>query len=433
MAKACFCPAFNLQGKAKLSKASLLTSPMIAESTKTRQDKVPKTILLSSEKPATLGTRPASNSCVSRPCWKVKTTTAHCSGQPLSSLKLKCESGWSQVPGHNPELQVKSLRVVSSALLQLCVDFVHDHGLGVPPEHVLDGALLDAVLDVGVVEPLNGRQALLDQGGEALGVSPRDRRDGGPGACVLEAELVAVVGPLVFEGLGEERLLGQLEVLVHSPELLEQHVPGELPLHDVGPVEAVKAVGPHDPALAFPAGAVVAVVLAEQTQLLHQQVDLVELLAFAVGVEVEVNVGQPVLVGRVEAVEGLFPLAGQGLLAGLRVGQQVDHGQVAVPAQQVVHVLLKGLRAQLVRLGQAQVGSDPGLLPVHRHRASDLQVGENLVLDDHDLLSLHEIGHLAEPVDPAAVVPGAGPFAASPRDQRQAHVAGIEDCEEALD
>lgn len=65
----------------------------------------------------------------------------------------------------------------------------------------------------------------------------------------------------------------------------------------------------------------------------------------------------------------------------------------------------KALLGLLMGLIELDLRVNSSLLPKHRCRSSDLQMRKTVVVDNNDLLSLAEVGHVSLGIQPSRVVP----------------------------
>ncbi|KAL2256407.1 hypothetical protein VTK26DRAFT_1725 [Humicola hyalothermophila] len=363
--------------------------------------------------------------------------------------------------GHLVGAQEQVERVLAGAVEEVVAAVAGDGDVG-----VLQGAGLGAPAEAGQVR-LHGARARVALGDD-----------------------VGVVGPHVAEEQLKGRVLVGEAPAAREQAQVRQHAverpAGEHALHDVGAVQAVHAVGAHharlqvahlEPVARPPPARHVgrAEVLLREQRLVHavdEQLRAMHLKTLGFGVEVKVDVVQPVELGpgaaaaRLDGVEFLVgPLVGLDVLLGVRdeyvdhllIGlldahlaallvDQVDEVVVAVEANLLVKVSLGGGEGCLdgADLERRRVLERVDLGPVGWHAAAGLNVGQDLhvlalvrrvalpprastprdaaqpcsgIVEDQDLFCLVVVRSVPLVVQAACEVPGASSVAGPARDQ----------------
>ena len=294
-------------------------------------------------------------------------------------------------------------------VLPLAVAVVVQVVAGDGVDQVLEGADLGALASSGVV------------------------RFQGAGARVGARHGVGVVGPEALEEQVELRVKalprrrGVFRQVARTLQLVLQDPPAQHGLHHVGSVQAVHTVGAHHLLLGvFDSSrghVVVEVVVAGEAkldQVLDEKLDAVPAHLAALVVEIKVDVVHVQRKQQWKRLDGLLI----GVLDGFFVAalvDQVDQVVFAVQQNLLVEMLGRGLLRRARRHHKVGlVAQVVDLGPVHGHRATCLQKGEDLlVCGREDLLGLVEVGHVAVLVDSTAEVSCSSPRTRAACDQRK--------------
>lgn len=108
---------------------------------------------------------------------------------------------------------------------------------------------------------------------------------------------------------------------------------------------------------------------------------------------------------QIELLDQLFVVEGQVNLATFLLAQQIHTKHSAVKLLHLVEVLAECCLCLLVAVVKLYLCINPSLLPKHRHRTSNLQVGKAVVIDKNDLFSFTKIGYMAFVICPSVIVP----------------------------
>lgn len=257
-------------------------------------------------------------------------------------------------------------------------------GLGVFAQNEVDDFLLVVVLHVLLVKPTQSLEAVVHDALQIPLPSPGHIGVGRPSPRVVLGNDITVVSPHVLqvdnELVGVEVVissqhngLGVKDTLDIEATLGEngvENVIGYFGLYQVGAIETVEAVGPHDAVLEgddFLLTDVLDVILEEVvdcTEFLDQVVGSLEFLALAGEVQVIKLVLEE---AQVELFDQSLEVDGEVNFAVLLLAQQIDAEHLAVHLLHLVEVLETGLFGLVVGVEELDLRIDSTLLPEHGH------------------------------------------------------------------
>ena len=166
--------------------------------------------------------------------------------------------------------------------------------------------------------------------------------------------------------------------------------------------------------------------------------DLEGLIAIASAETVEVEVEELDLCLLRELVDLADVLGRDAHFAWSVVSEQVDDLARPVVVQYILEMESERLLRHLGIPSQEDILSQTALLPEDGHRSPNLHMADQeTARDDHDLLSLAEVRHIAHVIDASSVVSCASAVPHSARNQRQLHLYPVQRasslCKVALD